>query len=48
MTQWVPARTAIPERSMMVATSCGWAPLTSKEMIGPLSSAAPKIRSEFI
>ena len=48
ITQWVPARTAMPERSMMVATSCGWAPFISNETIGPLSSGAPKMRSELI
>ena len=37
MTQWVPARTATPERSMIVATSCGCAPFISNETIGPLS-----------
>ena len=48
ITQWVPARTATPERSMMVATSCGCAPFISKETIGPLSLALPKMRSELI
>ena len=48
MTQWVPARTATPERSMMVATSCGCAPFISKETIGPLSLVVPKMRSELI
>jgi hypothetical protein len=41
MVQCVPARTALPERSITVATSCGCAPLSSKEMIGPLSLAVP-------
>src|SRR5262249_11280712 len=48
ITQWVPARTATPARSMMVATSWGWAPLSSKETIGPLSLVVPKMRSELI
>src|SRR5659263_37137 len=48
ITQWVPARTATPARSMMVATSCGCAPLISKETIGPLSGAFPMMRSELI
>src|SRR5262249_2312559 len=48
ITQWVPARTAIPCRSMTVATSCGWAPFISKEITGPLSRAVPISRSELI
>src|SRR5262249_45119630 len=48
MTQWVPARTATPERSIIVATSWGCAPFISNEMIAPWSRAAPKIRSELI
>ena len=48
MTQWVPARTATPERSMMVATSCGCAPFISKETIAPFSRAVPMIRSEDV
>src|SRR5580658_10177754 len=48
ITQWVPARTATPERSMMVATSCGCAPLISNETIGPLSLALPMMRNELI
>src|SRR5581483_12110559 len=48
ITQWVPARTAMPCRSMTVATSCGWAPFISKEITGPLSRAVPISRSELI
>ena len=48
MAQWVPARTATPERSMMVATSCGCAPFISKETIAPFSFAWPMMRSELI
>src|SRR5262249_11781138 len=47
ITQWVPARTATPARSMMVATSWGCAPLSSKETMGPLSLVVPKMRSEL-
>src|SRR5579863_2965075 len=48
ITQWVPARTAPPERSIIVATSCGCAPLISNATIGPLSLVVPKMRSELI
>src|SRR6202020_787176 len=48
ITQWVPARTAIPCRSMTVATSCGCAPFISKEITGPLPFAVPIIRIELI
>ncbi len=48
MVQWVPARTATPDRSMMVATSCGWAPLISNETIGPLWRALPMMVRELI
>src|ERR1700756_1398796 len=41
ITQWVPARTAIPWRSITVAISWGWAPFISNEMIGPLAFAVP-------
>ena len=37
-----------PERSMMVATSCGCAPFISNETIGPLSWRVPMMRSELI
>src|ERR1700761_1972725 len=48
ITQWVPARTAMPCRSMTVATSWGWAPFISKEITGPLFFAVPISRSELI
>src|SRR5262249_19178619 len=48
ITQWVPARTAMPCRSITVATSCGCAPFISKDMIGPLPFAVPIRRSELI
>src|ERR1051326_6154983 len=48
MTQWVPARTATPARSITVATSCGWAPFISNDTIGPLPLAVPKMRSALI
>src|SRR6185437_6228553 len=48
ITQWVPARTATPSRSITVATSCGWAPFISKEITGPLFFAVPISRSELI
>src|ERR1700751_3101036 len=48
ITQWVPARTATPWRSITVATSWGWAPFISKEITGPLLLAVPIRRSELI
>src|ERR1700694_3859674 len=48
ITQWVPARTAIPCRSITVATSWGWAPFISNEITGPLALAVPIRRSELI
>src|SRR5690606_5083197 len=48
MVQWVPARTATPDRSITVAMSWAWAPFISNETIGPLSRAVPMMRSELI
>src|SRR6185436_19118775 len=48
ITQWVPARTAMPWRSITVATSWGWAPFISNEITGPLPRAVPIRRSELI
>src|SRR4029077_21083425 len=48
ITQWVPALTAIPWRSITVATSWGCAPVISNEITGPLSRAVPIRRSELI
>src|SRR5262245_35617612 len=48
ITQWVPARTAMRWRSIMVATSWACAPFSSKEITGPLSRAVPNRRSELI
>src|SRR6202011_1169333 len=48
ITQWVPARTAMPWRPVTVATSWGWAPFISNEITGPLSLAVPIRRSELI
>src|SRR5271169_1270187 len=48
ITQWVPARTAMPWRSITVATSWGWAPFISNEITGPLCFAVPISRSELI
>src|SRR5262249_12804040 len=48
ITQWVPARTAMPWRSITVATSWACAPLSSKEITGPLPRAVPISRSELI
>src|SRR5882757_2818888 len=48
ITQWVPARTATPCRSITVATSCACAPSSSNEITGPLSLAVPISRSELI
>src|SRR5689334_418600 len=48
ITQWVPARTAMPWRSITVATSWAWAPFSSKEITGPLPRAVPISRSELI
>src|ERR1700758_1016579 len=48
ITQWVPARTAMPCRSMTVATSWGCAPFSSNEITGPLPRAVPIRRSELI
>src|SRR5882724_6080469 len=48
ITQWVPARTAMPCRSITVATSWGWAPFISNEITGPLPRAVPIRRSELI
>src|ERR1700712_222310 len=48
ITQWVPARTATPCRSITVATSWGWAPFISNEITGPLPRAVPIRRSELI
>jgi hypothetical protein len=45
ITQWVPARTAMPCRSITVATSWGWAPFISNEITGPLPRAVPIRRS---
>ena len=39
--QWWPARTATPERSMMVEMSCGCSPSMLKETMAPLSLALP-------
>src|ERR1700722_13998675 len=48
ITQWVPARTAMPCRSITVATSWGCAPFISNEITGPLPRAVPIRRSELI
>src|SRR5882757_156613 len=48
ITQWVPARTAMPCRSITVATSWGCAPFISNEITGPLARAVPIRRSELI
>src|SRR6266567_4947450 len=48
ITQWVPARTAMPWRSITVETSWGWAPFISNEITGPLPRAVPIRRSELI
>src|SRR5690606_37687647 len=48
ITQWVPARTATPARSITVATSCGCAPFIVKEISGPRSRGLPTMRSELI
>src|SRR5580704_6121418 len=48
ITQWVPARTAMPWRSITVATSWGCAPFISNEITGPLARAVPITRSELI
>src|SRR4030081_2846815 len=48
ITQWVPARTAMPCRPITVAPSWAWAPFISNEITGPLSRAAPIRRSELI
>ena len=47
MAQWVPARTATPERSITVATSWAWAPFISKETTAPFSRAVPMMRIEL-
>ena len=39
--QWWPARTATPERSMMVEMSCGCRPSIVNETIAPLPGAVP-------
>jgi hypothetical protein len=39
--QWWPARTATPERSMMVEMSCGCRPSMPNETMAPLSFAVP-------
>ena len=39
---------ATPLRSITVAISCGCAPFTSNEMIGPLFRALPIMRTELI
>ena len=48
MAQWVPARTAIPERSITVAMSWACAAAISKATIGPFSGALPKMRRPSI
>src|ERR1700742_3450601 len=48
ITQWVPARTATPWRSITVATSWACAPFSSNDITGPLSRAVPINRSELI
>src|SRR5262245_32552581 len=39
--QWWPARTATPERSIMVEMSCGCRPSMPKATMAPLSAAVP-------
>src|SRR3954454_8625190 len=48
ITQWVPARTAMPWRSITVATSWGCAPFISQGITGPLPRSVPIRRSELI